>query len=168
MNSNLRLGFIVASLTACIGLVCSSGDAHVRETGDLEKTVKSIAESIKNNKMDDAKKKAVAAAKKIDDLADLMEMYSTLEISSQLKKMNAKMAAESGHTIAAMAELTLAKTPTKEGNKGRTKAAWTKFSEQLRPASLDLAKANTDATAVKAAERVNNACKACHDVFKDN
>ena len=64
-------------------------------------SVKAIADLIKSGKTDDAKKAAAKAAKGIEDLPDLMDMFKSvakggLDIENDLKKADPKKAAELG------------------------------------------------------------------------
>ena len=170
MSTKIRLWFTGVTLVATFGLVYTSVAFSEQGGGDLPKTVKNIAEAFKNGDGDGAKKQAVAAAKKIDDVADLMEMFKPktgLNLQNLLKKPTVKNAQELGNLGAAMAELILAKTPAKDGTKGRTKKAWADFSEDMRAASLDLAKANNAKAVTAAATKIDNVCTACHNKFKD-
>lgn len=170
MSTKIRLGFTGVTLVAALGLVCTSGASFEQGGADLPKTVKSIADAFKNGDADGAKKQAVAAAKKIEDVPDLMEMFKPktgLNIAALLKKPNVKNAEEVGNLGAAMAELILAKTPAKDGKKGRTKKAWADFSEDMRAASLELAKAKDQKAVTAAATKIDNVCNACHAKFKD-
>jgi hypothetical protein len=83
---------------------------------------------------------------------------------------NAAATEEAAYALAAMAELTHAKTPAKDAAGGKTKKAWMEWSEQMRDASLELAKAaagKDGAAASKAAAKVNAACNSCHSKFKE-
>ncbi len=82
----------------------------------------------------------------------------------------AAAAEEAAHDLAAMAQLIRNKTPGKDGPAGKTKKAWNEWSEQMRDASLELAKAagaKNAAGIAKAAAKVNSTCNACHAKFKE-
>jgi hypothetical protein len=171
MTTTVRLWIAGVAFTAALCLVYVASPAYALGDKDLQKTVKDIAAAFKKGNAEEATKMAVKSAKGIAEVADLMEMYRPvnkggLGLENNLKKPTVKNAEELGNLAAAMAELTLAKTPEKDAGGGKTKAAWVEYTKQLREGSLELAKAK-DAKAVKtAAEKVNNACAACHSKFK--
>ena len=170
MNKKIRLSIASVLLLAAFGVFCASGFSFANVGDDIEKAVKSVAAEFSKGKPEDAKKVAVKAAKAIDDVDKLMEMYGKggMQIDAKLKKVTVKNAAELGNLTAAMAELTLAKTPAKDESKGRTKRLWIESAEQLRAASLELAKAKDAKTVKDAYNKIENACAACHAKFKNN
>jgi hypothetical protein len=77
---------------------------------------------------------------------------------------------EAASWMAALADLTLAKTPAKDGPGGKTKKAWIGWSKDLRGAVDDFKKASAAGDGVamsKAANKMNNACLSCHSKFKE-
>jgi hypothetical protein len=174
MTSCLRAPLFAMTLTALLGLTYISTSASSEGGDELPAVVKKIAASIKKGDVDGARKLAKATAanpKLIEEIPDLMHMYRPtdkggLGIEKALKKTTAKEADELGNQVIAMAELTLAKGWPKDQGK-RTKKAWNEFTEEMRAAAQDLAKAKNDKAAYAAATKVNNACTRCHTVFKD-
>ncbi|HZZ81960.1 MAG TPA: hypothetical protein VFE62_25905 [Gemmataceae bacterium] len=135
----------------------------------IEKAVNDVAGEFKAGKETDARKKAVAAAKKIAEPAELMRLFGPpkkMGLGLGAKLMNlpkAKAAEDLGNTTAAMAELTRAMAPKKKTQ------AWIAEADALRKAGLDLAKAaaKNDAKGMRAAaDKANAACVNCHSQFK--
>lgn len=178
MTSKLHRWLVASMIAAALGLAYTSSPSQANQPNAIEKSIKEIAGEFAKGKEEAARKLAIACAKKIDDLPDLMEMFKPekkggLGIEAKLKGLekvaNAKIAAEVSPLSAAMAEVILAKTPAKDGPQGKTKKLWMESADTLRTASLDLAKAaaKNDAKAIKAAaEKANNACITCHSKFK--
>lgn len=82
----------------------------------------------------------------------------------------APAAEEAGYDLAAMAELIKNIAPAKNMSGGKTTKAWQDYSDQMREASLELAKAGAGKNAAaigKAAAKVNSTCNACHSKFKE-
>jgi hypothetical protein len=75
---------------------------------------------------------------------------------------------EMGHRIAAIAEISIAKAPTKDQGKKLVKD-WMEWSKDMRDSALELAaasKAKSGANVKTAASKLNNACNSCHTVFR--
>jgi hypothetical protein len=171
MANKIQIGLMALLITALVGLTSSAGN----QGNPLEKIVKDIADDIKAGNMEAARKKAIAAARNIEEPNGLMELFKKkgLGVGPKLEGLakvpNAKTASEISHLAAAMAELTRAKVPTKDGPGVKTKKAWIAEADNLQKASLDLAKAaaKNDAKGMKAAaEKANTACINCHSKFK--
>jgi hypothetical protein len=74
-----------------------------------------------------------------------------------------------GYWIAALGEMSIAKGWPKDQGK-KTKKAWTAYSEEMREAGIEFAKAAAakgGQEIKKAAGKVNSACNNCHSIFKD-
>jgi hypothetical protein len=175
MTTKARIWLAGITLVAGFGLIyVSTPTQAAAQAKDLPSAVKDIAAEIKNGKADAAKKLAAATAKNvklIDEISDLMHMYRPsskggLEIENNLKKATVKNAVELGNLVNAMAELTIAKGwPENKGK--RTKKAWNDFTEEMKDASIQLAKSTKPADVKTAAEKVTAACNRCHSIFKD-
>ncbi len=148
------------------------GYSYAQPDPAIEKAVNDVAGEFKAGKDDAARKKAIAAAKNIEELDDLMRLFGPtkkngLNIGANLMNLpkNPKNVEDLGHKTAAMAELARAMTaPKKKGAQ-----AWIAEADNLRKAGLDLAKAaaKNDAKGMKAAaEKANATCVNCHSKFK--
>jgi len=165
---------------------------------ELQVNVHNIANLLKAGRPADARKLASMAAPKIEEVADLMHMHRArnkggmgwgqvpgknpavdsiekgLMIFAKAALAKDMTTANNNETaaywIAAMAELTLAKAPKKDFGARKPRQAWIVDAEDLRSASLDLAKAaaQNDANAIrKSASKINSACINCHSKFKE-
>jgi hypothetical protein len=170
MTSKVRLWAAGATIAAVVGLVYLSGPSLANEGDkDLPETVKKIATEIKKGNAAGAKTMSEAAAKKIEDTAELMHLFrphskgglgwggkrGTNPASDGLEKkiqefsktVPANIAAqvdnnvEAAGWLQAMADLTLAKVPAKDAAGGKTKKAWIGWSEDMRKASAAFNKA---------------------------
>lgn len=161
---------------------------------DLRVNIKNIAALLKEGNAGGAKKLAAATARQIDGITDLEVLYKnrnkdglgwgtkaqanpatdglqkgvTNYAKSVSKSDLTRTAAneEAAYWIAAMAEVTLAGAPKSPDKKAKP---WIASAEQVREASLELAKASSanDAVAMKtAAGKVNAGCVNCHTLFK--
>ncbi len=174
MTTKIRMGIAGITFLMMAGLVYTASASFALEGADLPKTVKDIAAAFKKGDAAGAKKLAAATAKNpklIDDIGDLMLMYRPsdkggLGLENSLKKATLKNADELAYLTIAMAELTVTKGWDKPNAK-RTKKAWNDFSEELRAAGEELAKAKNAKSVAEAATKVNNVCGACHLKFKD-
>jgi hypothetical protein len=199
MTSKVRGWVAGVTFAAVCGLVYVSGPSRANEgEKELAGAVGKIAAAIQSGDSAGAKKLAEASAKKIDEVSDLMHLFrprskgglgwgskaSKPDASDGLEKKIQEFtktvpAAAAGQKdvngeaatwIAALAELTLAKTPAKDGPAGKTKKAWIGWSNDLRDAAAELSKASASgnpAAISKAANKVNNACVSCHSKFKE-
>lgn len=197
MTAKLRYSIAGITLMALLGLVYVSVPAFGQDGKDIPATVKKIAELIKKKDDDGAKKMATGAAKNIEELGDLMHMFRPRnkgglgvgekalpnptkdgievylrDLARDVPATIAKQAEAletTGYWIAAMAELSHAKAPTKDVGK-KTKKAWNTYSADMREAGLAFAKAATGKGAQEiktAAAKVNASCNNCHSIFKD-
>ena len=167
MSTKIRLCLTAVILVATFALVYTSGASSAQGPKDLQETVKSIADELKKGNAVVARNQAVVAAKGIEDVDDLMYLYKSMNLTKRLKNPNVNNAQEIGNLTAALAELTLAMPPAKDGANGKTKKAWAEFSEQTRAAGLQLAKANNANAVAAAAVTIHKTCNACHSKFKD-
>ena len=198
MTMQVRLWLATATFAAGLGLVSVSASAVVQGDKEHQEIVKKIADEVKKGNAAGAKKIAEAGAKKFDEVADLMHLYrprnkggmgwgSTAganpatdglekKIQEFAKAVPANVAAqvannvEAANWMAALADLTLAKAPTKDAAGGKTKKAWIGWSEDIKVATNDFAKAaaKKDGAAMqKAASRINTLCVNCHSKFKE-
>ena len=196
MTAKVRWCVLGVSLVAVLGLVCRS-ESFFAEGKDLEGTVKKIAASLAKGDAAGAKTSAEKVAKGIEDTSDLMHLFkprnkgglgwgSTTgknpaedglekKILAFAKAVPAAAASdvannvEAANWIAAMAEVTLAKAPTKNASGGKTIKAWTDSATEMRAAAQELAKAaaGKNAAQIKAAsEKVSSSCNSCHSKFK--
>jgi hypothetical protein len=171
MNTKSRIGLAVVLAMTGFGLIVLSGPSQAEVGEDLPKVVKKIAAELKKGNDAGAKKMAVAAARKIDEISELMHMYRPedkdgLGLEAALKNATPKNAEELGNLTRAMAELTLAKGWDEPKGK-KTKKAWNDFTMEMSAAAKDLAKAKDAAAVTKAATKVNDTCARCHSIFKN-
>jgi hypothetical protein len=163
---------------------------------DLKVNVKSLAQLLKNDQKEDARKFAIMVARTIEEIADLEQLYRPRSKgalgwgnvfgpnpandglgSGIVHLLNRKPAngaknpdnVEAAYWIAAMGELILAKGPLKDALGGKTKKAWIAEGQSLREGGLQLAKAfEKDVNLVHpAAAKINSACISCHSKFKE-
>ena len=198
MTSKVRWWVAGVTFAAVCGLVYVSSPSQANEGDkDLEASVKKIAGAIKSGDTAGAKKMAEASAKKIDEVSDLMHLFRTRKgglgygskvgtnpatdglekkIQEFTKAVPPAVASqkdlnmEAATWIAALADLTLAKTPPKDGPGGKTKKAWIGWAKDLRDAADEFSKASAagnGAAMSKAANKLNNACLSCHSKFKE-
>jgi hypothetical protein len=173
MMTKSRIGLAAVLTVAGFGLIVLSARSYAEAGDDLAKKVKAIAAQIEKGNDADAKKSAKEAAKKIDEMSDLMGMYRTEEkggigIEAGLKKATLKDAKELANLTRAMAELTLAKGWDEPATAKKNKNAWNAFTQRMDKAAKELAAAKTDGDVTKAADKVTQSCSACHMVFKNN
>lgn len=161
-----RLLLFVSIFASVVGYSYAQPDAAI------EKAVNDVAGDFKAGKHEAARKKAIAAAKNIEDPGDLMRLFGPkkkggLDIGVKLMKLpkDAKEVEDLGNKTAAMAELARGMVaPKKKGAQ-----AWIAEADNLRKAGLDLAKAaaKNNAKGMKdAAEKANATCISCHSKFK--
>jgi hypothetical protein len=186
-----RLLVCIAAMLITFGVVLAQPPAGAQDD------VIAIADALKKGNADDAKKLAAAAAQKLTN-AQLMHLYkprnkggmgysstagknpATDGLEKKIQEfakgvpqnLVAQVAAneEAALWMAALAEITLAKAPAKNGPQGKTIKAWTDWSNDLRKASTDFAKAAAAKDAKdmsKHAAKMYSTCVACHSKFKD-
>ena len=198
MTKKVRLGIAGVLLVATIGLVSMSGPSYAGGDKDLAETVKKIGATIGKGDATGATKAATTAAKKIEETSDLMHLYrprskgglgwgskagtnpATDGLEKKIEELKKAVPAtffkdkanneEAINWMGALVELTLAKTPAKDMSGGKTKKAWIDYTEKLRSANTEFAKAVAGAKAddvKKAAAKINTACVDCHSKFKE-
>ena len=198
MMMTTRLWLAGAMFATVGGLVYVSGASSAQGEKDPAVAVKKIAAEIKKGNLEGAKKAAAAAGKDIEEVADLMHLYrprnkggmgwgakaGTNPATDGLEKKIQEFAKgvpaniadqvennlEAAYWIAALTEVVHAKTPAKDSGGGKTKKAWTGFTDEMRAAGNDLIKAAAakDGKAMaKAANKINSACTNCHSKFKE-
>jgi hypothetical protein len=192
----VRLWLAGVSFAACVSLV--SGSAALLGEKDQLEAVKKIVTEIEKGNAAGASAAAKDGAKKFDETADLMHLFRPRnkgglgwgptagknpatdglekKIQEYAKGVPDTVAKDDKNNIAAarwiaaLAELTHAKTPTKDASGGKTKKAWADWSKDLREASDAFAKASAAKNAKemqKAAAKINTTCVNCHSKFKE-
>jgi hypothetical protein len=160
---------------------------------DLKVNVKALAQLLKNDQKEDARKFAFMIAKTIDELSDLEQLYRPrskgglgwgpkpgknpandglekgLLNFAKIKNLANPENVDTAYLIAAMGELQLAKFPRKDGPGLKTKKTWLTEAEAIRQGALELANAlPKDANRAQlAAAKINAACVSCHSTFKE-
>lgn len=199
MTNKVRMFFAMLLLAATLMFITATAPSRAAGEKDLRPEVVKIADQFKAGKADDAKTTSAKTAKQFEEMADLMHLFrprskgglgwsrksitnNPPEDGLEKKIQNlaktppanvakeAPAAEEAAYDLAAMAELIKNKAPAKDMSGGKTKKAWTDWSDQMREASLELAKAaaGKNAAAIsKAAAKVNSTCNACHSKFKE-
>jgi hypothetical protein len=171
MMNKSRIALAAVLTMTGFGMIALAGSTKTSYGDDLAKDIKKIAAEFKNGKEDSAKKMAKAAAEKVDELSEIMHLYRPtdkdgLGIEGSLKKATPKDAVELANLTRAMAAVTLAKGW--EENKGKKNSkAWRQFTGNMDDAAKNLAKAKSADDVTKAANKVLDACDACHKVFKN-
>ena len=82
----------------------------------------------------------------------------------KLLKEKVKGEKRDGYLVAAVAEIALVMPPEAIGK--NKKVAWASWSEELRKAGLELAKAKAGPAQKKATEKLDTVCISCHNIFK--
>jgi len=198
MTMQVRLWLAVATFAAGLGVVSVSASTFALGEKDQIDAVKKVAAEVKNKNAAGATKTAAMGAKKFDEVADLMHLYrprnkggmgwgSTTgknpavdglekKIQEFAKAVPATAAmdqannVEAAHWLAALAELTLAKTPSKDAAGGKTKKAWVGYTDEMKEgitAFTKAAEAKNGPAMQKAASKINSACINCHSKFKE-
>jgi soluble cytochrome b562 len=170
---------IVTIASAVFLLSVISTSAPAAGDKDMRPAVIKIGDAFKAGKVDDAKKDAAKTARAFDETSDLMHLFRNRDkgglglenrIQMFLKKPNAKDAPvieDAAYHLAAMAELIKNRKPVK----GKNAQDWANWADDMRDASLDLAKAANGknvAAMTKAAGKVQATCNACHAKYKMN
>jgi hypothetical protein len=183
---------VVATLSLGIGFLSA---AAAVEDKDVKGTVMKIADAFEKNDAAGAKK--LAESLKDEDLEDVMHLFKPrkdkglgigtkagsvkpdgIELKVIALAMNEppkKELDESGEDLAkaayvaaAIAEVAIAQT--KEKTQGKNPKPWTESAEGMQKGALELAsaaKSKKPADVKKAAEKMDNNCKSCHKVFRD-
>ena len=157
-----RLVSVGVLFVAGMGLSFFSCPSHAVQEQDIKKTIGEIATAFQKGPpaqaKAQAKKLAVAAAKKLDEINDVMLLFRP--------PAKGGLGDKDGYTIAAIAEVTLARPPLRDQGK-KTKKAWAQWSSDLRDAGLALAQAKGAQQIKAATAKVKTICVNCHAVFKD-
>ena len=198
MTTKQRMMIAGVTLVAVSALASIGGPTYAEGfLGDeLPDTVKKIGVAI--GKGGTGAAESAAAAKKIEETADMMHLYRQRSkggmgwgskkdanpandgLEKKIQELAKAVPAnflkdptnnkEAVNWMKALAEITLAKVPTKDSAGGKTKKAWIEYTEKLKSANADLEKAITagkTADISKAAAKINTACVDCHSKFKD-
>ncbi len=193
MASKIRMWVACATLAAVLGFVSFAGTSNAGGAKDLKGTVAKIGEMIQKGDNAGAAKSAAAIAKATEEVGDVMHLFRPrnkgglgfgtkaignnpikdgIEVALRdIAREGANFAKQgdaivtTGYWVAALADVTAAKAPTKDVGK-KTKKAWAQFSKEMRDAGLEFAKAN-GASAKAAAAKVNASCNNCHSIFKE-
>jgi hypothetical protein len=194
MTMQVRMWLTALSFVAGLGLV-TSASAFVLQDSPEQAIVKKVAGAIKSG---DVKKAAKDGAKKFAEVSDLMHMFRPRKkggmgwgvkegsnpatdglekkIQEFTKAVPPAVVADAANNVAAanwitaLAEMTIMHAPPKDAGGGKTKKAWIGFAEDMRAASIDLAKAaeaKKGPDMAKAASKLNSACLNCHSKFKE-
>ena len=161
------------------------------EDKDVKGTVLKIADALE--KSDAAGAKKLAESLKDEDLEDVMHLMKPrkdkglgigakagivkpdgIELKVIALAMNELVdsgadLARAAYVAAAIAEIALVKTPEKK-EKDKDPKDWKSWAEGMHQGALELAdaaKAKKPADVKKAAEKMDNNCKSCHKVFRD-
>jgi hypothetical protein len=187
-SSRLLVSIAIINLT--FGVVLAQPPAGAQND------VKAIAIQINKRNAADAKKLANAAAAKLN-VNDIMSLHrprnkggmgygslagknpATDGLEKKIQELAKGVPAnildqvennvEAANWLAALAELTLVKTPPQDGPNGRTKKAWADWSNALREASIVFGRAAATKNGddmKRAASTMNSICVNCHSKFK--
>lgn len=198
MTMQVRLWLTGVAFTTVCGLVSVSASTLLEGDKDEQDAVKKIAAEVKKGNAAGAQKMSEGAAKKFEEVSDLMHLYRPRskggmgwgskaganpatdglekKIQEFAKGVSVTAAAqvesnlEAAYWLAAMTELTRAKTPTMDKAGGRTKKAWIVLTDDNREAIAAFTKAaqaKNGAAMAKAANKINSTCVSCHSKFKD-
>lgn len=199
MTMKVQVWIASAVLAAVGGMIYVTSPSYAREEGkDPVETAKKIAAEIQKGNAAGAKKLAEGAAKQFEEVSDLMHLFRPRnkgglgwgakaganpatdglekKIQEFAKAVPATAAAqvdanlEAASYLAALTELTHTKVPSKDAAGGKTKKAWTGFTNDMHEGVTAFTKAaeKKDAAAMsKAASKINSACVNCHSKFKE-
>ena len=183
-RTRLGLGSIVLAGLVSAVVLSQSGAG---ENKALRDGVDKVAASIQKGDKDAAKKDAEAIAKKIEDLADLMDLFKPTKkggigfddktgIEQMLQglgrdapsgaslKKNAEGLQKMAYRTAAMALITHER-PVSKASSGGARKEWNGWSDDIVEGSIKLAaaaKAMGAADVKTAAAKINAACNSCH------
>ena len=207
MRTHLRL-LVAGSVTLAVGFCMLAGsgttadDKKDKAAKGPRDEVRKIADALAKEDTAGAKAQAKALAAKVDDLDDIMHMFSPRKpdgtggegigskpaaikpdcievkiqylgkrvLPTELKNDNAAFQ-RMAYITAAIAEIAQNKCPVEKKMGEKDPAKWKKWSEDMRESALDLAKAvkaNDAASVKKTAFKLDNTCRECHGVFRDN
>jgi hypothetical protein len=193
MNKQICVWSAGISLVAVGSWVLLAGQGSAAQDSGLKDSVLKIADAIKNGDTAGSDKQAAGLAKKIEDLADLMELFKKRDKGgigvglkagvaipdgietklvamgrdapspATLKKEGAALE-EMGYVIAAMAKIAKAKPVAKVKAK-----EWNGWCDDMTAAGLKLsaaAKSQGAADLKAAAGKINATCNACHSTYR--
>jgi hypothetical protein len=209
MSTHLRF-LVASSVTLAVGLWMVAGlgsgitldDKKGKAAPGPRDEVRKIADALEKGDTSAAKTQAKAVASKVDDLDDIMHMFSPRKpdgtggegigakpgaikpdcievkiqylgkrvLASELKNDTVALQ-RMAYISAAIAEIAQNKCPIEKKMGEKDPAKWKKWTDEMRESALELAKAikAADAAAVKkTAFKLDNTCRECHGVFRDN
>jgi hypothetical protein len=193
MRKQLCMGSAAIALLVMAGWVYVAGSGSAGEASPLKGGVLKIAAAIQKGDMASADTQALALAKKVEDLGDLMELFKKRDkggigvglkkgvavpdgIEVKLIKMGRDAPSSSevtkeaealehmGAVVAAMAKVTKAKPPAKVKAK-----EWNGWCDELAASGMKLSAAAKDHAAADLktiAHKINDTCNACHGVYR--
>ena len=191
-----RMGMIGLAVTA-LAAFCVAQGTGAGEKNQVLSDIDKIAAAHKKGDKAGAEKEGQALAKKLQELYEAMDLMKPRKkdgsgvgakpgaitpdgIEQMLLKIgrdaptpgfmgkSADALEEMGYRIAAIAEISLAKAPTKDQGKKLVKD-WVEWSKDMRDAGLELAaasKAKSGANVKTAASKLNHTCNSCHSIFR--
>jgi hypothetical protein len=191
MSKKVRTWVAGLTVLAVAALAWQAGPGTAGDGKGFEGDVMKIAAAFKKGDADGAKKMAEGVAKKVEDIAEVMEGFKTkkkggwspfpkesdgIELKLRevardgLKTLGNEAGAweQSGYISAAIAAVAHARPQGKESGK-QLKKEWLKWSEEMQQQGLDLAKAAKGGSAAEvktAATKLNATCNACHAPFR--
>jgi hypothetical protein len=184
-----QIWMTAAALAAILGLVYLAGPGAAQPGAD---DIDKIADAIKSGNKDGAKKMAAAYAKKAETVEEPMDLFklkkkegigfgtgpettdgiekrvrdSAMEAPKDYAK-NAALYEKMAYRAAAIGMVAEEFAP--KGDKGmKTRKAWLNAVGDMQAGAAELAKAKSAAAVKTAATKMNNACSACHSVFRTN
>jgi hypothetical protein len=193
MKKLLCLGSVGVAILAIGVWLFVAGQGGAAQDAALKDGVLKVAATLKKGDSAAADKQATDLAKKVEDLADLMELFKTrakggigvgskagvvvpdgietklvamgrdAPASSTLKKESAALE-EMGYVVAAMANITKKKPVAKAKTK-----EWNTWCEDMATAGLKLsaaAKSQGAADLKAAATKINASCNSCHSTYR--
>jgi hypothetical protein len=191
-----RMGMIGLAVTA-LAAFCVAQGTGAGEKNPVQGEIDKIAAAHKKGDKAAAEKEGQAVSKKLEELYEAMDLMKPRKkegfgvgskpgaiVPDGIEQMLLKIARdaptpgfmnksgdaleEMAYRIAAIAEISLAKAPTKDQGKKLVKD-WVEWSKDMREAALELAaasKAKSGANVKTAASKVNNSCNSCHSIFR--
>lgn len=191
-----RMGMIGLAL-AGLAAFCVAQGSGAGENNEVAGLVDKIAAAHKKADKAAAAKEGQAVGKKLEELYEAMDLMKPRAkggfgvgakkgaiVPDGIEQMLLKVARdaptpgfmnkssdaleEMAYRIAGIAEVSLAKAPTKDQGKKLVKD-WVEWSKDMRDSALELAaasKAKSGANVKTAASKLNNACNSCHTVFR--
>jgi hypothetical protein len=178
-----------AAVAAILGLVYVAGPGAAQPGAD---DITKIAAAIKSGDKEGAKKLAAAYAKKAETVEEAMDLFKRKDkdgigfgagpketdgIEAKIRDVardapkdyakNAALYEKMAYNAAAIGMIAEELAP--KGDKGmKTRKAWLNAVTDMQAGAASLAKAKSAADVKTAATKMNNACTACHSVFRTN